>query len=321
MRILHLQASQDIKRKIIKQEYYAHGKVLLTGEYGILDGARSIALPTKMGQKMTVKSMKGSDLIWKAISPDGEIWFEAQISLYDFSSVKTTDQDMSDYLQKLLKNTVRLNSDFLSKWNGFRVTTELEFDPTWGLGSSSTLIYLVAQWAGVHPLLLHFKVSDGSGYDVACAGAEGPIEYWLDNDDVNYTEINFNPKFKDKLYFVYLNKKQNSEASVNHYFKKVKGRKKLAGEISKITEQALSCNSFSKFAELVKNHENILSSALDLPKVKDQLFDDYWCCVKSLGAWGGDFALVLSDKDNTTTKQYFAEKGHEVCFSYDEFVL
>ena len=46
-----------------------------------------------------------------------------------------------------------------------------------GLGSSSTLIYCVAEWAEVNPLMLYFKIDDGSGYDVACAFADGPITY------------------------------------------------------------------------------------------------------------------------------------------------
>lgn len=310
-----------LKEYIIVQEFYGHGKVLLTGEYGILDGAKAIALPTQFGQKMKVKNIKSSDLMWESVNANGEKWFEAQISLYDFSSVKTTNQELSDYLQNILKNTVRLNSDFLSKWNGFRVTTELEFDKDWGLGSSSTLTYLIAQWAGVNPLMLHFKISEGSGYDVACAGAGGPIQYSVQDDEVSYKHINFNPAYKNKLYFVYLGNKQDTNVSIREYLKKVKGRKKLAKEISKITDATLQCNSFGKFAELVDDHENIMSKALEMPKVKDKLFNDYWCCVKSLGAWGGDFALVLSEKSAKETKEYFAEKGHKICIPYDEFVL
>jgi len=310
-----------INEYIIVQEFYGHGKVLLTGEYGILDGAKAIALPTQFGQKLKVKKIKSSDLMWESINADGEKWFEAQISLYDFSSVKTTNQKLSDYLQNILKNTVRLNSDFLSKWNGFRVTTELEFDKNWGLGSSSTLTYLIAKWADVNPLLLHFKISEGSGYDVACAGAEGPIQYSVQNDEVSYNHINFNPAYRNKLYFVYLGNKVDSNISVRDYLKNVKGRKKLAREITKITDATLECSSFGKFAELVDDHENIMSKALDLPKVKDKLFKDYWHCVKSLGAWGGDFALVLSEKPAEETKEYFAHKGHKICIPYDEFVL
>ena len=166
---------------------------------------------------MKVKSTRKSDLYWKSYDTEGNEWFSAQISLMDFSSVKTTDEEKSKYLQKLLKGAVRLNSEFLSKWNGFDVKTTLEFNKDWGLGSSSTLTHLVAQWADVNPLLLHFKISNGSGYDVACAGSKDPITYQLDGDTINYTPIEFAPSFSDKLYFIYLNKKQSSGDAIKFY--------------------------------------------------------------------------------------------------------
>jgi len=190
---------------------------LLTGEYLILHGAKSVALPTKLGQSLTVKPSRGSDLIWVAKGADGEKWFEAQISLFDFSAIKTTDEKIAEHLGKVLKNAVRLNSEFLDKWNGYKVETKLDFHHQWGLGSSSTLIYNVASWAEVNPYYLHFKMSNGSGYDIACASAEGPIEYSLSNDEINISTIDFSPKFKDNLFFIYLNKKQSSQEEVTKF--------------------------------------------------------------------------------------------------------
>ena len=34
------------------QKFYGNGKLLLTGEYFVLDGALSLALPTKFGQNL-----------------------------------------------------------------------------------------------------------------------------------------------------------------------------------------------------------------------------------------------------------------------------
>ena len=61
------------------------------------------------------------------------------------------------------------------------MNTHLEFPRDWGLGSSSTLINNVAQWAQVDPFELHFKVSNGSGYDIACAKRRYPIVYSTQN--------------------------------------------------------------------------------------------------------------------------------------------
>lgn len=270
---------------------------------------------------MTVKQTRKSDIYWKSYDTQNEEWFMAQISLYDFSAVKTNDELKAQYLKKLLKGAVRLNSEFLSKWNGFDIKTYLEFNKDWGLGSSSTLTYMVAQWAGVNPLLLHFECSNGSGYDVACAGADLPITYCMDGDAVNYTEVDFDPKYADKLYFIHLNKKQSSSFAIDQYLKQAKKRKTLAKKQSAITESVLKCNSFNKFKELITEHENITSEHIGLPTLKQSHFGDFDGAVKSLGAWGGDFILAAADIPEASVKAYFLSKGFETVITYDDMRL
>ncbi len=252
---------------------------------------------------------------------EGNEWFTAQISLFDFSAIKTTDEEMASSLKKLLKSAVRLNSEFLAKWNGFKVETRLEFPVDWGLGSSSTLTYLVAEWAGVHPLLLHFKYSDGSGYDVACAGAEGPITYKLENGEINWEEIDFDPKFKKNLHFVHLGQKQSSKEGIIYYSKTVKKKSAFVKECSQLTDEFIAANSLKSFMNVMCEHEKLVSSTLKLESAKDRLFSDFEGNIKSLGAWGGDFALVASEQDSADVKEYFKAKGYTDCLTYDEFVL
>ena len=270
---------------------------------------------------MIVKPSRGSDLIWVSKDVDGNKWFEAQISLLDFSPVKTTDEEKAVYLGKLLKNAVRLNSEFLDKWNGFRVETFLDFDKDWGLGSSSTLIYNVAQWADVNPYYLHFKVSNGSGYDIACAGADGPIEYTMKDDELTVGPVDFDPKFKDKLYFVYSERKQNSKIEVDDFLKNKKVSKAQIEEISDLSDKIANSKSFGKFEQHIDNHEEILASILDRTPVKEEHFRDFWGSVKSLGAWGGDFLLATSDKPVKPTMSYFKEKGFNTIIPYRELIL
>ena len=59
------------------------------------------------------------------------------------------------------------------------ITTKLTFPRAWGLGTSSTLISLIAQWAKCDPFELLFEAFGGSGYDIACATANSPISYQL----------------------------------------------------------------------------------------------------------------------------------------------
>jgi mevalonate kinase len=35
-------------------DFYSHGKLLITSEYAVLDGAKALALPTRLGQKLSV---------------------------------------------------------------------------------------------------------------------------------------------------------------------------------------------------------------------------------------------------------------------------
>ncbi len=252
---------------------------------------------------------------------NGKLWFAADISLFDFSAVKTNNVEISDFLQKLLKNAVRLNSEFLSQWNGFKIETRLEFPLEWGIGSSSTLIYLVAEWAEVNPLMLYFKTEDGSGYDVACAFADGPVVYVNSEDEVSYTEVDFDPKFKDSLFFIYTGNKQDTKAGIRDYIKAVKKKPALVKEITQITEDILKADKLSTFEKLIDKHESLIAEHTGFDRVQKKLFSDYDGVIKSLGAWGGDFILATSTKGLDSVKSYFESKGLKTVIPYKDMVL
>lgn len=296
--------------------------MLLTGEYAVLDGAKSLGLPTKFGQSLVVKRTTSTDIIWESYDMNGKLWFAADISLFDFSAVKTKDEVISDFLQRVLKNAVRLNSEFLSQWNGFKIETKLEFPLEWGLGSSSTLIYLIAEWAEVNPLLLYFKTEEGSGYDVACAFADGPIVYINSEDEVSYTEVDFNPKFKDNLFFVHLGLKQDSKAGIRDYLKSVKKKSALVKEITEITEEVLKVDKLSTFEGLMEKHEGLIAKHTGFTTIQQKMFQDYDDgVIKSLGAWGGDFILATSNKSLEHVKSYFEGKGLKTVLPYKDIIL
>ncbi len=292
---------------------------MLTGEYAVLDGALSLALPTKKGQKMTVKAHRGTDLVWHSYDLEGKLWFESEISIYDFSATKTTDQSISDKLQKILKNSVRLNCEFLDKWNAFKVETHLEFPTDWGLGSSSTLIYLVSEWAEINPLELYFKCENGSGYDVACTFAKGPIEYISSDTEVSYTPSDFKPVFADQLSFIHLGKKKSSEEGIKEYLSAVKDKKTMVKLITEITENIQETNDLTSFENLLNEHESVISSHTGFNKIKTERFPDFNGSIKSLGAWGGDFILATGEKDYVSN--YFKSKGLNTVISYKDMVL
>ena len=57
-----------------------------------------------------------------------------------------------------------------------------------------------------------------------------------------------------------------------------------------------------------------------LQTVKTQYFSDFEGSVKSLGAWGGDFALAASDMNESQISAYFSSKGFNTVISYRDMI-
>lgn len=138
------------------------------------------------------------------------------------------------------------------------------------------------------------------------------------NEKQSIEKVTFNPNFTDQIYFVYLNKKQNSKTAIANYYKKPNDVTQLIPKIDKITSAILNSKECQTFASELEKHEKIMSGILKMETVKKSLFPDFKGTIKSLGAWGGDFILVIS-KDNPSN--YFKEKGYETILSYKEIIL
>ena len=154
--------------------FFARGKLLLSGEYFVMDGTQALALPTRFGQHMEVTYEGGQSpslLFWKGLDENARVWFESCFELRDFSVHKKTSFTGPElFLRKLLGRVRKQNPDFLRGESGaVHVETRLEFPLEWGLGSSSTLISNLSRWASVSPFQLQSEVLGGSGYDIACA--------------------------------------------------------------------------------------------------------------------------------------------------------
>ncbi len=305
------------------QYFYGHGKLLLSGEYLVLDGAEALALPTTVGQSMTIKYRQSYQpmLNWKSYDHSGKLWFESDFELWHFEPVRIVDEEKQRFIQKVLKMVRTLNPHFLREDVDVLVETKLEFPIDWGLGSSSTLLYNVAQWAYVSPFELLNRSLGGSGYDVACAQSMGPINYQLIDRKPQWSAASFDPKFKDEIFFIYLGKKQDSREAVAKYRElKIDNKKTYIDQISLITKEMCTTGEISSFDRLVREHEKIMSEILGIPTLKESKFSDYWGEIKSLGAWGGDFALVTSEKSFAETREYFISRGIETIIPFSEIV-
>lgn len=300
----------------------SNGKLLLTGEYFVLDGAVALAIPSKYGQALTVEKLqtKAATLHWQSITQDREIWFAAIYSTTNWQVQDTTDEAISNKLRNILKGAQQLNPSFLAEAADLRVQTSLEFPRNWGLGTSSTLINNVAKWATVDPFELQFQNFGGSGYDIACAAHDTPILYQKLDDQPYVTETMFEPPFVDHLYFVYLGQKQNSREGIARYRAKVKYNLNMVEQISQLTMAIKNSTEITDFQHLLQEHEEIVAQAVELPKVQDLYFSDFFGTIKSLGAWGGDFVLAASSHNTDETFAYFQSKGFTTIVPYRKMV-
>ena len=230
-------------------------------------------------------------------------------------SSNTPIREVANTFSKLLIAARSLNPNFDYP---FTLETTLEFDRQWGLGSSSTLIAALAQFASVNPYELLDSGFKGSGYDIACATAEGPIRFQRIGKEVSVTPVNWRLEFADELYLVYLNQKMNSREAIAHY-RKAQSSDHFLNELSRlsiaISEETFDINRFEK---LLLEQESLLADRLEITPIADQLFADRPEGIfTSLGAWGGDFALFTRKKNIP----YLKDKGYstilklaELCF-------
>lgn len=307
------------------QKYYSNGKLLITGEYVVLDGALSLALPTKFGQTLQIEAIHDDNIIWESFDDNGIKWFESKFEITTYGNLKSiqNNNDVSERIIQIFDTVKTLNPDFLIANNGFKISTHLTFPRNWGLGTSSTLINNMAQWANVDAYKLLEKTFGGSAYDIACAQNNFPLTYQLNSfssiqSERSIKKTNFNPVFKEHIFFVYLNKKQNSRDGIASY-KANKGHIHSAvSEINDITTKIIQSKSLSNFENLITEHETIISKIIKQQPVKELLFKDFKGGIKSLGAWGGDFVMVTS-KENPST--YFKNKGYQTIIPYLDMVL
>ncbi|TMM59476.1 GHMP kinase [Maribacter algarum] len=300
------------------QEFYSNGKLLISGEYVILDGAVGLALPTKFGQSLRVTKSEHAYINWKSLALDKSVWFEAELDSYSLEIRQSSDLDTARTLQKILRQATKLNHKFLYGSQGYSIESYLDFDRSWGLGSSSTLMNNIAQWAEVDAFQLLWNAFSGSGYDIACAQNNTPIKYHLNERQPIVEEVEFNPTFKDSLYFIHLNEKQNSREGIAQYRNQNFDKAQLIERISDITRQLVTAKSLSEFESLLSVHENLIADGLKLTRVKDERFSDYTRSIKSLGAWGGDFILATGNKN---APAYFKSKGYDTVIPYAEMIL
>jgi mevalonate kinase len=305
----------------IQTSWFSNGNLIISGEYFVLAGAKALAVPLKFGQGMKIECHRNKQNIinWKA-SELGKPWFKAELNCETLKIKTSSDTEVAQRLQKLLKAIQILKPEIFNKDFSYNINCDIQFKMSWGWGSSSTLISNLANWAGIDPFRLHKQVSSGSGYDIAASLSPNPLIYQITNGSQLINQVKFNPSFKEYIYFIYLGRKQNSERSIEDNIASVKKNVKLIHEISGITEKITREENVNEFIRSIIEHEELLSTVLNMTRIKKKYFSDFRGEIKSLGAWGGDFAMVVSPLEQVYVKQYFKEKRLETLFSFEEIV-
>jgi mevalonate kinase len=305
----------------MKKEFYSNGKLLITGEYLVLDGANALALPTKFGQKLIVEPGENKKIKWTSYDSDGSLWLDLDISFSEIINQNNgnTTESIRNTLIEILHQSYILNPDFIDNFEGYTICTLLTFPRNWGLGTSSTLINNIAQWLQIDAFVLLNNSFGGSGYDIACAQKNHAILYHLKNGSPVIQKVEFKPEFTDNLHFVYLEKKQSSKASIlSYYNNKNNSLQENIIANNNITRAVLGATTVEEFASALEVHEAEMSSILEMETIKEVVFPDFNGIIKSLGAWGGDFVLAVSEKNPT---DYFKEKGYPTVIPYCEMIL
>jgi mevalonate kinase len=313
-----LNPSEANPRKM--NDLYAHGKLLISAEYMVMHGSSALAVPLQMGQSLKrTRSDNRNRFLWNALY-ENRRWFHTTIDPLHLKIVDSSDPDRAIRLRNMLEACIELMPSFQKELFRWDVETSLEFSPQWGFGSSSTLTALLAEWAEVNPLDLHFMTARGSGYDVACAIADGPILYKIRDGSPHYRHIPFRPPFSEHIYFAWLGMKQDTEAHLKQIEEKFKPGYEEIHHFSRLTEQLVAATDVQTFGDLMKEHEEALSGILGMERISDNRLSSLPGRVKSLGAWGGDFVMILSHVREADLFAYLHDRDIRVIFRYDDLV-
>lgn len=301
----------------MKGRLFSPGKLLLTSEYAVLDGALALAVPTRLGQDFFyTEGINGrSRLMWEALH-QGQPWLMAEIDYHNWEVIKTNLPDAAAFVVKVLQNVQQLSSAKFQGDTDYCLTTNLQFPADYGLGSSSTLMANLAAWAGVDAFQLNDMSLGGSGYDVAVAQHGTSILFTNIRGERACEIIDYHPPFIDELVLVHLNQKQNSREGIALYrSKRCSGQ--LIVALTELTNEVLLSQNISTFSALMTEHEKLLSDFIGLEPVRTKIFPGCPVFVKSLGAWGGDFVLTCKFEGYET---YFSDIGYTTVLNYSDIV-
>lgn len=285
----------------------------------MLHASLGLAFPARRSQRLQVIRHPEEGLHWQS-KEFGETWFEARLSLPDLKLTHSSDPNLGEKLKDLLHSIRKYQPAFLQEKDGILVETDLDFPRNWGLGTSSTLLWLMSDWAGIDPYALLVDTFGGSGYDIACASRSKPLLFQNERGKISVEEVSFSPTYLKNLYLGFSGKKQHSGNEVRRFLEMGPPSADLVERISGISKQVLLTKELSAFNSLLSEHEDLMSALLGIPPARED-FPAFPGLVKSLGAWGGDFLLFSWEGEMTALTARLKPRGIEALYRFEDLLF
>ena len=291
---------------------------MLCGEYAVTIGVEALALPVSLGQWMYVwefDSPGGGDrLIWEAKEKDGSTWLNESFALpLETMEAETEKSSERDRSREVLHSMLSMVAEgFWKTGKSYRIETQLEFDRSSGLGSSSTMVANFARFAGLDAQKVQQKVLGGSGYDVAVAELGKGLVFWKNAEVANWDAWKLSADLTSKWKIIFLDKKQNSRnalADVKGKLMEIEKDDFLMHQLQQVCAAVKMANQVPMLEAGLEMWQAILAMSLGLETpyqhFKFQPTKGGLC--KWLGAWGGDMLLindVFEESEREALKKY-----------------
>ena len=241
----------------------------------------------------------GDRLIWEAKEKDGNTWLNESFALpleaMEAETEKSSERDRSrEVLHSMLS---MVTEGFWKTGKSYRIETQLEFERSSGLGSSSTMVANFARFAGLDAQLVQQKVFGGSGYDVALAELGKGLVFWKNGEVANWDKWSLSSDLTSKWKIVFLGKKQNSRSALSDVKAKLTAMKNddfLMRQLQQVCAAVKLADQVPMLEAGLEMWQAILAMSLELETpyqhFKFQPLKGGLC--KWLGAWGGDMLLI-----------------------------
>ena len=150
----------------------------------------------------------------------------------------------------------------------------------------------------------------------------------MDRDSIGNGFVSTRPKPPNRnwqqnqanTYFTYLGKKQQSSKEVDSFLDNSDFSDIDILSVSQLSTDICKADSPAELISLVNEHEYILSTILKREPLARR-FQSFPGTVKSLGAWGGDFAMFVSASEPEVVVNHLHGLGFVNVFPYTDLEI